>query len=104
MKFQDYQEYLKESEIKSFRIGYGIRDSKTHELIKGFHNLHFYQDLKKFKEENAWLKSWKITNEFDEDGSRKFSFWGDENEKFDTPKDEESTEKDKFGKNVLKTS
>lgn len=104
MNIIEYQEYLKESEIKSFRIGYGIRDSKTHELIKGFHNLHFYQDLKKFKEENAWQKTWKITNEYDTDDVRKFSFWGDEDKRYDVPKGEESTEKDKFGRNVLKTS
>ena len=28
MNFIEYQIYLKETEIKSYRIGYGIRDTK----------------------------------------------------------------------------
>ena len=102
MNFIEYQEYLKETEIKSYRIGYGIRDTKTHELIQGFHNLHFYQDLQKFKEENAWQKSWKITNEYDTDDVRKFSFWGDDDKRYDVPKDEEVKYRSKGNTNLYK--
>ena len=54
---------------KNYRIGYGIRDSKTHKPIKFFSNLHFYQELTKFKTDEQNLKNlesntWKITNEY----------------------------------------
>lgn len=104
MKFLEHLEYLTETKINSFRIGYGIRDTKTHELIKGFHNLHFYKELSEFKSENAWQKSWKITNELDVDDKRKFTFWGDENTVYDVPKDEPTKYKTKFGENLYKTA
>lgn len=88
-------------EIKSWRIGYGIRNSK-HELIKGFNNLKFYQQLQKFKKENEMEKDWKMTNELDVDGVRKFSFFGNDNKLFDIPKNEETPVKRKFGNELFK--
>jgi len=92
MKFQDHIQYLTETEEMTFRIGYGVRDAKTHKLIKFFNNLKFYQELKQFKteEENAKnleQKKWKITNELQDKDLRFFEFWGD-SKRFPITKDE----------------
>lgn len=92
MNFQEHIQYLTETEEMTFRIGYGVRDAKTHKLIKFFNNLKFYQELKQFKtdEENAKnleQKKWKITNELQDKDLRFFEFWGD-SERFPITKDE----------------
>jgi hypothetical protein len=93
MNFSDLlKETLDTNKIPG-RIGYGIRNAKTHELIKFFPNLHFYQDLKKFREDKSNLEAleksiWKITNEKEFQGKRSFTFWGKEDEEFPVKKDE----------------
>ena len=63
----------------NFRIGYGIRNIKTHQLIKFFPNLTFYKELQKFKSENPYLEknTYQITNEIQNGDLRTFYFWGD---------------------------
>ncbi len=83
MNFQDHIQFLNETLETPSRIGYGIRDTKTHELIKFFKNLSFYNELKDFKSDlkNIYKlnkKEWKITNEFQHNLDRSFEFWGED--------------------------
>lgn len=99
MKFTDFLQL--HEEINSWRIGYGIRNPE-HELIKGFNNLKLYQQLQVFKKENKIEKDWKMTNELEVDGVRKFSFFGDDKKLYDIPKDEVTPTKTKFGTELYK--
>lgn len=89
MKYLQLQEYLIETSNNTFRIGYGIRNEKTHELIKFFGNLHLYTELKKWKEENPDMldNGFKLTNELETDGKRTFYFWSSK-DVLDVPKNE----------------
>ena len=92
MKFSDLFEELDTDKIPG-RIGYGIRNAKTHKLIKFFHGLHFFKDLQKFKSDENTLeklnkKEWKITNEKEFRGKRTFTFWDNDTKEFPTKSDE----------------
>lgn len=92
MKFSELFEEL-DTDKTPGRIGYGIRDAKTHELIKFFHGLHFFKDLQKFKtekdvEEKLNNKEWKITNEKEFQGKRAFTFWDNDEKEFPIKSDE----------------
>lgn len=102
MKFSRLFEEIDTEKIPG-RIGYGIRDSKTHDLIKFFHNLHFFKDLQKFKYEKDNLeklnkKEWKITNEKEFQGKRTFTFWDNDIKEFPIHSDETYPLDKKLGK------
>jgi len=80
MNFLNHILYLNESENMTYKIGYGVRDVKTHTPIKFFSILHFYSELQEFKKQemnsdNLNSGKWKITNELKKDDSRYFEFW-----------------------------
>lgn len=92
MKFSTLFEEIDTEKIPG-RIGYGIRNAKTHELIKFFSNLHFFKELQKFKTEKDNLeklnnKEWKITNEKEFQGKRTFTFWDNDKKEYPVSSDE----------------
>ena len=89
MKFHELTNYLQESQEMPMRIGYGVRNVKTHELVKFFNNNRLYQELKDWKKENLDMldKDYKLTNEIEESGKRTFYFWGTDKH-FDVPSQE----------------
>ena len=92
MKFSTLFEEIDTNKIPG-RIGYGIRNAKTHELIKFFHGLHFFKDLQKFKSDENNLeklnnKEWKITSEKEFQGKRTFTFWDNDTKEFPIHSDE----------------
>lgn len=102
MKFSRLFEEIDTEKVPG-RIGYGIRDAKTHDLIKFFHNLHFFKDLQKFKSEKDNLeklnkKEWKITNEKEFQGKRTFTFWDNDSKEFPIHSDEKYPLDKKLGK------
>jgi hypothetical protein len=104
MKFSDLFEEIDTEKIPG-RIGYGIRNAKTHELIKFFSNLHFFKDLQKFKSEKNNLeklnnKEWKITNEKEFQGKRTFTFWDNDTKELPIKSDEKYPLDKKVGKTL----
>lgn len=81
MSFLNFLQTLNEN-IKNGIIAFGVRDVKNHDLIKTFPLHHLYTELKKFKENEGNDKKfesgeWKLTNELELDGLRKYQFVGD---------------------------
>ncbi len=102
MKFLQLFEELDTNKIPG-RIGYGIRDAKTHKLIKFFSNLHFYKELQNFKSDEHNLqklnnKEWKITNEKEFQEKRTFTFWDNDTKEFSVKSDEKYPLDKRLGK------
>ena len=98
MSFKLYRKLMEESEYKFqglSKIGYGMRNKNTHELLKLFSLNHSYTEMKEWNathEEEIKSGEWIETTELEEDGKRKFKFWNSD-KIYDTPQGEKDTRK-----------